>query len=233
MPQQGPLQWVDGNGWLVLSGGGDWRRGDTDVVDAQILAVANLDRPMVVLLSDGPLLEAESVLDHFTTLGGSGGEAFVLSELDDEDLASGRLVAALEDAGVLYLGGDDPLALVHRLRDTPALRNLVGGFAGFQGMILVGVNAGAMALGAWIGAENEAGDVIDVPGLNFVRSAVVAAHFTRTEEAALLQALLKKHSGFVGLGIPQGTALALGPRGEVKTWGTGEVTAIVRQEGVG
>jgi cyanophycinase-like exopeptidase len=231
MPEQGPLHWVDGNGWLVLSGGGDWQRGDTDIVDAQVLALANLDRPMVVLLSDGSLIEAEGILDHFSALGGRGGEAFVLSELEDEDLTSGRLLSVLEQAGVLYLGGGDPVALVQRLRNTPALRQIVGGFASFQGMLLVGVGAGAMALGAWVGAEDEAGHVDDVPGLNFVRSAIVAAHFTRTEEASVLQTLLQRHPGFVALGVPAGTALALGPRGEVKTWGTGEVTAIVRQEG--
>ena len=32
----------------------------------------------------------------------------------------------------------------------------------------------------------------------------------------------------LGLGIPEQTALALGPEGQVETWGTGQVTAVVK-----
>ena len=64
MPQQGPLQWPDGEGWLILQGGGDWRRGETDVVDTQLLSLANLDRPMVVLLADGLRAEADDLLEQ-------------------------------------------------------------------------------------------------------------------------------------------------------------------------
>ena len=72
MPIQGPLHWLDGEGWLVLLGGGDWRNGSTDQADAQLLSVANLDRPMLVLMAEGSRTAAEETLEHFTTLGEPG-----------------------------------------------------------------------------------------------------------------------------------------------------------------
>ena len=78
MPQQGPLRWLDGEGWLVLLGGGDWRRGETDAVDVRLLSVANLDRPMIVLTGGGSPREAEAILDHYTQMGGPGGLSFAL-----------------------------------------------------------------------------------------------------------------------------------------------------------
>jgi cyanophycinase-like exopeptidase len=35
----------------------------------------------------------------------------------------------------------------------------------------------------------------------------------------------------LGLGIPDETALALGPEGQVETWGPGQVTAVVKAQG--
>jgi len=63
-----------------------------------------------------------------------------------------------------------------------------------------------------------------------VRSAIIAPQFTTTEEAPALRAQLQQHPGFVGLGIPRGVALALGPQGQVETWGEGAVTAVVYEE---
>jgi len=227
MPRQGGLEWVDGNGWLVLSGGGDWRRGETDVVDANALSLANLDRPLVVVLSEGVPEDIEGILEHYVTLGGPGGEGVILS---DENLAwqDEAFLSLLGQAGMLYLGGERPLALASTLHRTQALRLIVQGFATMQGLVIVGSGGGAAALGAWVRSA-EQGDA-ESPGLNFLRNAIVAPHFTKTEEAGVLHRLLRDHPGFVGLGVPDGTALALGPRGEVESWGEGDVTAVINRE---
>lgn len=226
MPRRGPVEWVDGTGWIVLLGGGAYERGETDVVDASVLAIANLDRPMVVLLSEESQGEAEGIVDHYSNLGGGGGEAFVLSEMNRDDLADPDLLSLLAEAGLLYLGGEAPRTLAQSLHNTAALRQIVQGFATLQGLIVMGAGGGAAALGPWV-VDPTTGR--ESPGLNFLRNAIVAPHFTSTEEAEATQNLLRAHPGFIGLGIPDGTALALGPRGEFKTWGGGEVTAIVVQ----
>ncbi|MFP4346170.1 MAG: Type 1 glutamine amidotransferase-like domain-containing protein [Anaerolineales bacterium] len=227
MPQGGPLRWADGTGWLVLSGGGSIARGETDVVDAHILSIANLDRPMVVLLSEGQQAEAEAVVDHYVALGGPVGEGFILADMSPEDLEDPDFLSLIAEAGILYLGGANPLFLARRLQKTAALRAIVKGFATLQGLLIVGAGGGAAALGAWV--TDPAEPTVQAPGLNFLQSAIVTAHFTSTEDADALRTLLHEHPGFIGLGVPDGTALALGPEGEVVTWGAGEVTAVVHQ----
>ncbi|MCD6344640.1 MAG: Type 1 glutamine amidotransferase-like domain-containing protein [Anaerolineae bacterium] len=224
MPRRGPLHWVDGQGWLVLLGGGSLQRGETDVVDSHILSVANLDRPLAVLWGGGSQEEAEAVVEHYAALGGPGGEALVL---DGTPCHTADFLSLLAEAGILYLGGENPLLLARSLQNTPVLKQSVKGFATLQGLLIVGAGGGAAALGAWV--RDPAAPGFPSPGLNFLRSALVAPHFTCSEEAGALRDLLQAYPGFVGLGIPDGTALALGPRGQVETWGKGEVTAVVRQ----
>jgi len=227
MPRQGGLEWVDGNGWLVLCGGGDRRRGETDLIDANALSLANLDRPLIAILSEGEADDVEGVLEHYVALGGPGGEGILLSE-GQKTLEDEAFLSLLSQAGLLYLGGDRPLDLVTALHRTRALRLIVQGFATLQGLVIVGTGGGAAALGAWVRAPEQEG--VESPGLNFLRNGIVAPYFTRTEEAQVLRRLLRDHRGFVGLVIPRGTALALGPRGEVETWGHDKITAVIHQE---
>lgn len=229
MPQQGPLQWPDGEGWLVLLGGGDWTRGETDLVDAQVLSIANLDRPMVVLLSDGTRSEADGLLDHYTLLGGPGGEAFVLSEMTRADLHAPKLLELLQEAGLLVLGGENPLPLIRNLHQTPALDAIRRGLTTLQALTIVGMGGAAAVLGKW--AIGPAPDYLQAIGMDFLQNTVVEPHFTRTEDSIVLRNINQLGPGILGLGIPDSTALAFGPQGQVETWGPGQVTAVVSAGG--
>ncbi len=227
MPQKGPVRWLDGEGWLVLLGGGDWRRGETDQVDAQLLSVANLDRPMVVLTGGGRSSEAEAILDHYTQMGGPGGEAFALSELASSSgqLDTPEALTLIQEAGIIYLGGEDPVALVTHLHDSLALRHVVEGYSTLQGLTLIGAGAGAAALGRWVFTPEPPHQ--QAMGLGFVMNAVVVPHFTTTENSPVLRALPQIADDLLGLGIPNKTALALGPLEQLEMWGEGQVTAVV------
>lgn len=228
MPQKGPIYWLDGEGWIILSGGGDWRHGETDQVDARLLSVANLDRPMVVVTAEGDRLAAEQILDHYTLLGGPGGEAFTLAEMSRDQLDTPDFLTLLQEAGILYLGGKNPLPLVSNFYNTQALRQIVEGFSTLQGLTLMGSAAGAAALGRWVFTPEP--PYQQAMGLGFLMSAVVVPHFTRTEDSVILRGLPQIGDDLVGLGIPDGTALALGPLGQVEMWGAGQVTAVVNAE---
>ncbi len=225
MPQQGPLRWLDGEGWLVLLGGGDWFRGETDQVDAQLLSVANLDRPMVVLTAEGSQATADGILEHYTALGGPGGESFSLGAMTRDQLQTQEFLQLLQEAGILYLGGENPLPLANNLVNTEALRYVVEGFSTLQGLTLIGADAGAAALGRWVFTPQP--PYHQAMGLGFVLNAVVSPHFTGTENSPVLRALPQIGENLLGLGIPDGVALALGPAGQVETWGEGRVTAVV------
>jgi hypothetical protein len=225
MPQQGPLHWLDGEGWLILVGGGDWRRGDTDPIDAQILSLANLDRPMVILLAEGSGSAADDLLEHYTVLGGPGGEAFSLANMNRDQLQTESFIMLLQEAGILYLGGENPFPLVNNLYNTLALRYIVEGYSTLQGLMLVGVGAGAAALSRWVFTPQP--PYQQAMGLGFVINAVVVPHYTTTENSPILRSLPQIGSNLLGLGIPDGTALALGPQGQVETWGDRQITAVV------
>lgn len=225
MPQQGPLHWLDGEGWLVLIGGGDWREGDTEDVDAQLLSLVNLDRPMVVLLSEGDRMAANDLLEHYTRLGGPGGEAFSLATITRDQLKTAAFLTLLREAGILYLAGENPLPLVANLHNSVALRHIVEGFSTLQAMTLVGFAAGAAALSRWVFTPEPPHQ--QAMGLGFVMNAVAVPHFTGTENSPILRALPRIGENLLGLGIPDSTALTLGPQGQVETWGKGEVTAVV------
>ena len=228
MPHQGPLRWLDGEGWLILSGGGDPASGVTDAVDAQVLSLVNLDRPMVVLLSDGSKVDAEDILEHYVALGGPGGEAFTLRSLTRDHLGSPRLIRLLEEAGTLYLGGENAFALVHALRGTPALESILQGYSTMQGLTIVGASAGASTLGTWmVGPPPHR---VPVKGLDWVMPTLIVPHFTSTEDCPALRSLPAAGQFILGLGIPDGVALALGPAGQVEMWGDGQVTAVVKAQ---
>lgn len=225
MPEQGPLQWLDGAGWLVLLGGGDWRQGETDQVDAQLLSVANLDRPMIVLTSEGSRAEAELLLDHYTLLGGPGGEAFALAEMTRQQLETSRFLTLIKEAGILYLGGEQALPLVNNLHNSRALQHIVEGYSTYQGLTLIGAGAGAAALGRWVFTSQP--PYQQAMGLGFVMNGVVLPHFTSTEQSPIMRALPQIGENLLGLGVPDRTALALGPQGQVEMWGESVVTAVV------
>jgi hypothetical protein len=230
MPQKGPVRWLDGEGWLVLLGGGDWRSGETDQVDAQLLSVANLDRPMIVLIGGGRSSEAEAILDHYTQMGGPGGDAFALSEFADSassyrQLDAPEVLTLIQEAGIIYLGGEDPIALVANLHESLALRHIVEGYSTLQALTLIGVGAGAAALGRWVFTTEPPHQ--QAIGLGFVMNAVVVPHFTATENSPILRALPQIGDNLLGLGIPNKTAMALGPQEQLEMWGEGQVTAVV------
>ncbi len=228
MPAQGPLSWMDGEGWLVLSGSGDWQSGDTEQIDTRLLSIVNLDRPMIVLMSDGSRTQADAFLDYYTELGGPGGEAFTLASLSREQLQTPSFLSLIEEAGVLILGGENPIPLVQNLHNTRALHQIVQGYTTLQALTVFGVGAGAAALATW--AFGPAPQYMQAMGLGWLSNAVVVPNFTRTEDSPILRQLPKVAPDVLGLGIPNGCALALGPLGQVETWGSGDVTAVIKAE---
>ncbi|MBN1260395.1 MAG: Type 1 glutamine amidotransferase-like domain-containing protein [Anaerolineae bacterium] len=228
MPSVGPLHWLDGEGWLVALGGGDMTRGETDLVDSHVLSIANLDRPMVVLMSEGPQSRADLVIDHYIALGGIGGEALALSKTSIASLQTSTFLSLLSEAGILYLGGEHARRLTSALRNTPALERIVEAFVTLQGLVIVGAGGGAEVLGAWM---VDAGSQRQMPGLGLLRNVIIASHFKGTETVPHVQQLLRESPGFLALGVPDGAALAFGPLGQVETWGRGQITAIVHSVG--
>ncbi|MFW6135883.1 MAG: Type 1 glutamine amidotransferase-like domain-containing protein [Chloroflexota bacterium] len=227
--QAGPLRWRAGAGWLVLAGGGSWRAGETGDVDAAALGWADLDRPLAVLPTAGlSTPQAEALLDDYAELGGPSG--YVVPIYDPAGAQMPENVALLEDAGLIYVSdGPDAVALVRALRRSPALEAMARAFE--EGAVILGMGAGAAAFGAWVEdpqADDRAEPGSDVrAGLAWLHGVIIAPHFAGAEVAHRLRHLLDLKPNCLGLGIPERTALGLGPAGEVENVGAGQVTVVV------
>lgn len=227
LTRAGALQWRAGTGWLVLAGGGSWQDNETAEIDAAALGWANLDRPIAVLPTAGSsIIEAEALLDYYGDLGGPHG--YVVPIFDTNGAQLTENCDLLEDAGLIYIcDGPERLGLVRALRKSPAMEALIWAFE--QGAVILGIGAGAAAMGAWTDSpqprDSEASRA--EPGLGLLNSIIVAPHFEGTEVAHRLRDLLTLKPNCLGLGIPDRVALGLGPSGEVENIGPGQATVVV------
>jgi cyanophycinase-like exopeptidase len=182
---------------------------------------------MAVLPTGGQSIpEAEALLEYYTDLGGPHG--YVVPIFDAAGAQVAENCRLLQEAGLIYLSdGPDGLALVRALRESPALEALIRAFE--EGAVIVGVGGAAAALGAWIeDSETSASEgPRAVPALGWLPNVIIAPHFRGTELAHRLRRLLNLQPDCLGLGVPDQAALGLGPAGEVKGVGPGQVTVVV------
>ena len=223
MGQVGPLRWRDGRGWLVLAGGGDLEE-MADIARAAIAIVPD-ESPVVFVPAAGPTQEAgrnegAQVIAHIESLGGPAGYvAPIFTRTDATDPKNAR---RLMNAGLIYLGDGQTQRLVETLSDTPTFRALEA--AHRAGAVVLAMGYAASALGAWyIGA---------VPGAELLRGwdwlsdAIICPSFDEAAAPAL-RAAVRSHAECVGVGVPRGVALALGPGNQVQTQRAGERQATV------
>jgi len=223
MTQAGPLRWRTGAGWLVLAGGGRWERDEMEEIDAAVLGWASTGRPIAVLLVAGAsAAEGEALLERYADLGGPTG--YIVSIFDRRDAHLVENSHLLAQAGLIHItGGPDALSLVRALRGSPALEALAQAFG--DGASIAALGTAATALGAWVPAHEAAAR--SERGWGWVENVAIEANFSGTASATHLRDLLRAHPGCLGLGIPRGTALALGPDARVETVGQGRVTVVL------
>jgi cyanophycinase len=227
--QAGPLHWRTGAGWLLVAGGGAWQKGETDAIDAAALGWASPDQPIAILpTGGGSTAEGEALLEYYADLGGPNG--YIVPIFDAASARQEENCQLLREAGLIYISdGPDVLRLVRTLRESPALYALAYAFD--IGAVVVGTGIGAAAMGAWV-ASDASVDTTGVgaePGLEWLPGTIVEPHFRGTKTAVELRRLLQAQPNCLGLGIPKGTALALGPEGQVETVGDGEITVVIGQ----
>src|SRR5260370_11624888 len=107
MPQANVIRWRDGAGWLLLSGGGDFRSADTGHVEAEALARIPAGDPVAYVWAAGDVEAADQHLEALIDLGAPTGYLVdVLTEDDD------TLRKQLANAGMIVFGdGSNALEL--------------------------------------------------------------------------------------------------------------------------
>jgi cyanophycinase-like exopeptidase len=214
MPQANVIRWRDGAGWLVLSGGADSADGAAGDIEANALARVKAGRPVAYVWAAGDVEAADKHLEALEDLGAPTGYLVdVLTEDDD------TLRQQLEIAGLVILG-DGPN--VKELRSGLLGAAIEGIASAYEtGAVILGIGPGAAVLGGIVGEQN---------GLNWVEGAIVVPTYEHETEQSRLRDLLKTHPEAYGLGIATGSALALGPAGEVEAWGDAKVTVTLGQK---
>jgi len=204
MPQVEVLRWQNGEGWLVLSGGGDVA-GD---IEAQALAHVPPGEPLAYIWAAGDVESADQHLDALDDLGAPTGYLVDVLTEDDDTIRN-----QISNAGLIIIG-DGPN--VKQLRSGLLGAAVEGMVAAFErGAVILGIGQGAAILGSFM---------VDQAGIGWVEGAAIAPRYNQEGVAAQLHDLLLKHPEAYGLGIATGSALALGPNGEVEAWGERQVT---------
>ncbi len=212
--------WRKGKGWLVLIGGTSDRWRKTEAIDRAAIALAPRDRPVAFIPAAGcPPDYGATFLETYGRLGAPAG--CVVPVHDRASAHDPENVRLLSEAGLIYFGGGETPQLLDSITNTPALDAVAGAYE--AGAVIVGMSAGAIALSAWgVPWRPELGLL---RGWGWLPNIVVSVHHTPQRDA-LLERALRERPGMVGLGLPEDVAVALGPRGEVETWGEGEPAIV-------
>jgi len=217
--QAGPLKWRTGAGWLVLIGGGRWNT--TELIDRNAIEAMSDETPIAFVPAAGcPPDYGGSFLAHYTALGAPPG--YVVPIHDSASANDPVNVRRLAQAGLIYFGGGDTQKLLDAFTGTPTLDAVAAAYA--SGSVIVGMSAGAIALAEW-GVSSDPGVGV-LKGWGWLPKVIVAPHFI-DERADALRAALVDRPELLGLGIPDDAALALGPDGEVLTWGSAQITVTL------
>ncbi len=205
------IRWRKGEGWLVLSGGGDFSSGETGDIEAQALGLAPVGQPIAYIWAAGDVEAADRHLAALEEMGAPTGYLVdVLTEDDD------TLRTQLGDAAMIIVG------------EGPALETLRSGLLGAaHEAIISAYEHGAVVLGIGQGAAIFGSILPQNDGLGWLERAAIIPGYERAGRADQMRALLLAHPDSYGLGIESGSAVALGPNGVLEVWGRRQITVTL------
>lgn len=200
MPTQSVFHWLDGRGWLIFSGGAD------DDIRALALGRTAADGGVACVALSG---DPDALLDDLADLGAPSGYIVDVFGEDDDSIQDKLSQAGL----IIIVGGENPSEVRGVLRGVA----LDGILAAYQnGAIILLEDNPAMAFGSWI-----IGDEIE-PGLEWLEGAAVLTGVDNAGHYAL--PIFEAQPSAIAVAIMPGSALALGPDGQIENWAQRQVT---------
>ncbi len=203
------FSWLDGAGWLVLSGGAD----SSGEIRARVLGRAAADGGVVYISLD---IEDSSVIDDMDDLGAPTGYTLDVISEDDE-----TIIKHLTEASVVVVQNTDSVDNLLSALSGAATKGLQAAFE--RGAIILAEGLGAHVFGAW--AVADPGQL--TAGLEWVKKTIIIPTAAGVADADKIRETLEKQPEAIAIGIGTGSALAFGPEGEVETWGDGQVTVVL------
>lgn len=202
-----PFSWLESNGWLVLSGSKD----SLSEMRAQALTRVNADGAVAYISLSGDL--GDSLMEDMAELGAPTGY-FV--DLEDDD--NNAIYERLSTASMIVIEPNDSIYVLRKLMSQTVIRAMKEA-----------LNLGALILCEGI-ASNVMGELIMTEdgqiskGLSFVNNVFISSDVDSILDSMDMQRVYETEPQTVFIGIPQGSALVLGPENYIETWGENQVT---------
>lgn len=200
MPQISLFNWRDGDGWLILSGGGE------PGSDVETLAL-NKVHPGLTMAYIFAASDVETADRHLTALEDAGAPAGFLIDVVSED--DQTIADLLKNIGLAVIG------------DGPKIGGLKGALTGVtitgletafeEGACILGIGTGAAVWGDYY--VNEKDEVR--PGFGWLSKAIILPPDSQINDKALLE----QYPDCFVIALGEESALAFGPNGEVERWG--------------
>ncbi|MCY4464897.1 MAG: hypothetical protein OXE46_05115 [Chloroflexi bacterium] len=205
MTGQVPFGWRQAEGWLILSGGAHY----LSEIRAMALSRCNPGADIACISQADAM--GDALMDDLAELGAPTGYHIDLAEHDNN-----QIYERITSAGMIVIEAHcaDSLRLALSQTAVHALKQALSG-----GTLILCEGAAAGLFGAHrLSAEDGL-----MRGLNFVQGAVILPADADSSDyaARLVQGALPE---VAVIGLARGSALALGPGGQLETWGNRDVT---------
>ncbi|GAB4509195.1 MAG: hypothetical protein OHK0046_03780 [Anaerolineae bacterium] len=200
------FNWLEGAGWLVLSGRPDM----LSDVRAMALSRIQADGGIAYIGLDND--DYDDLIEDVGELGGPTGYLVNIMTEDDETIRT-----RLSEAGMIFIPQDYPPETLKSALVGAALEGVKTAYE--RGALVMGEGTSASLFGVKFMTE----DGIATDGLNWLENAFVTSE-DLTEDARVL---LETRIANVAISIGEGAALVLGPEGQVERWGEDAVRIVL------
>jgi cyanophycinase-like exopeptidase len=200
---------------LVLIGGGEFSFGETREIDDFLLR--NLEKQSIAFLPTAS--GSAEYARHFGAY--LGIETINVPIYRGRDNRRPKNLSAILAAGMVYVGGGVPNALLSTLRESPAELALRDAAAG--GAVVAAIGAAAACFGTHARDMRQTGHAL--PALGWLAGTVVEPAFDR-ENDTMLRRLMSIEGTRLGIGIPPKTAVAIRGDGSTEIIGSGHVAVF-------
>jgi hypothetical protein len=207
MSEDSVLNWIEGRGWLILSGGADALGEVRSMALARMNAIGRV--AYVSLDDDGD----EALMDDMADLGAPTGYIVNVMVEDDETIRE-----RLADVGLVVIPGEAGVGFLRSSLLGAALDGVRDAYE--RGAVIFAEGEAASLFG--VSVVDEDGAILD--GFGWVDDSYIAIGVTSVADSDYARQVLTSGKATVGIGVNIGSALALGPAGSIETWGEGQVT---------
>ena len=200
-----------GDGWLALLGGGEFSFGET--LDADTAWEERTPEGPIGFIpaASGSVEYGEHLATYFDE--NFDREVRTVPVYRVRDARRGKNLERLRACSGVYLGGGVPDQLLEAVVDTPFAEELLESLR--SGNTVVAIAAAAQCLGTYARSIQR----MSIPGLQWLRGGVIEPNFDPEHDRRLWE-LMGQPGVRWGLGLPAGSALLLGPEGEIDVVGS-------------